>query len=283
MTANDKNKKRTDEAWLQLHGRLEEAGLLDSRKKASLFGKPAFRWVAVIAVICIISVFTIVPRISKEKPLPLITLFNPDRKNTLVTTLEDGSIVYLNNNTQLSYTEFFGDNTREVHLQGDAFFDIERNPDKPFVIETELARIEVLGTSFNIHSTDNSPFSLSVIEGEVKVTLKSNGHTSHIKAKQTAIVDKQTLRTIQTENENYLLAAYTSHIHFKNEPLKNIVKILNIHSNGSILELDPKLNDKSLTFTFSGEDMPTIAQLICTTLNLKYKETGNTIHISETK
>ena len=80
----------------------------------------------------------------------LLTLHNNEASTTLVTTLEDGSIVYLADNSQLSYPEHFQREKREVSLLGNALFDVSGNKERPFLIETEQARIEVLGTSFNI-------------------------------------------------------------------------------------------------------------------------------------
>jgi Fe2+-dicitrate sensor, membrane component len=278
MIINEKNKKKTDEAWLHLYNRLEKDGLLTNTKKISIFGNKAFRWAAAIAVICIISVFTVTQYISKESALPLLTLHNEDMQQTLVTTLDDGSIVYLNGAAQLSYPEYFDKKKREVYLQGDAFFDIQRNPDKPFIIETQLVQVEVLGTSFNLRSKDDSSFSLSVLQGEVKVTLKATGETKNIKAGETAISDKNNLLKMQT-TDNRLFSDYKRTIRFKDEPLKSIVKVLNLHSDSLQLEIDPMLEDKLLTFTFTGEDIPTSAQLICAALGLHYEETNNIIRI----
>ncbi|MDU1903339.1 MAG: FecR family protein [Dysgonomonas sp.] len=278
MIINEKNKKETDEAWLHLYNRLEEDGLLTNTKKTPIFGRKAFRWAAAIAVICILSVFTITRYISKESSLPLLTLQNSDMQQTLVTTLNDGSIVYLNGATRLSYPEYFDKAKREVYLQGDAFFDIQRNPEKPFIIETQLVQVEVLGTSFNLRSKDDSSFSLSVLQGEVRVTLKATGETKKIRAGETAISDKNSLLKMQTTNAG-LFSDYKKTIRFKDEPLRSIVKVLNLHSDSLQLEIEPALENKLLTFTFTGEDIPTSAQLICAALGLHYEETNNIIRI----
>ena len=99
--------------------------------------------------------------------------------------MEDGSIVYLADNSQLSYPEHFQREKREVSLLGNALFDVSGNKERPFLIETEQARIEVLGTSFNIKSSDKSAFELAVRRGLVKVTLKKNGEQTLVKAGQT--------------------------------------------------------------------------------------------------
>lgn len=66
--------------------------------------------------------------------------------------LTDGSVVWLNENSQLTFSNPNNRTERRVQLQGEAFFDVQRNPDKPFVIETGDAQVEVLGTSFNVRA-----------------------------------------------------------------------------------------------------------------------------------
>ena len=92
--------------------------------------------------------------------------------STLATTLEDGSVVLLAKETSLLYPKHFIADKREVSLQGNAFFDVAKKQGQPFWIDTEQAKIEVLGTAFSVQSDENAPFRLSVQRGIVKVTLK---------------------------------------------------------------------------------------------------------------
>lgn len=85
------------------------------------------------------------------------------RKMTV--TLPDGSTVKLNSGSRISYYQDFERDIRSVWLQGEAFFDVKRNPDKPFIIISGNIRTQVLGTSFNIKSFEK--------EGKVDVTVAS--------------------------------------------------------------------------------------------------------------
>ncbi|MCU0389421.1 MAG: FecR family protein [Chitinophagaceae bacterium] len=64
--------------------------------------------------------------------------------------LKDGTRVWLNADSKLTYKDFDNNATREVSLEGEAFFEIESNPDRPFIIKTEKARIKVTGTTLNV-------------------------------------------------------------------------------------------------------------------------------------
>jgi transmembrane sensor len=95
---------------------------------------------------------------------------HPTKKDQL--TLSDGTIVTLNSATTIKYPDHFGDSTREVYLEGEAFFDVSKDPLHPFIIHTDKMNIRVLGTSFNVKSYGNEPLGeASLINGSIEVTL----------------------------------------------------------------------------------------------------------------
>ena len=81
--------------------------------------------------------------------------------------LNDGLQVALNRETQLKYPEKFNGNLREVYLNGEAYFEVAKNPKKPFIIHAADACIMVIGTSFNINSNNNGNVELIVNSGVV--------------------------------------------------------------------------------------------------------------------
>lgn len=82
--------------------------------------------------------------------------------------LVDGSKIWLNADSKVQYPALFNGNTREVYLNGEAFFDIAKNPAKPFIIHLSNGTVRVLGTSFNIKAYDNEPVvETSVSTGKV--------------------------------------------------------------------------------------------------------------------
>lgn len=87
-------------------------------------------------------------------------------KSKQTVTLPDGSAVYLNEGAELSYINEFAGDTRALKLKGEAFFEVEKNPEKPFTIETQGGGVTVLGTSFNI-KTSTAETEVSVKSGKV--------------------------------------------------------------------------------------------------------------------
>lgn len=82
--------------------------------------------------------------------------------------LTDGSKIWLNADSKIKYPEVFAGNTREVHLNGEAFFEVAKNPSKPFIIHLANGTVRVLGTSFNVRAYDNEKVvETSVATGKV--------------------------------------------------------------------------------------------------------------------
>jgi ferric-dicitrate binding protein FerR (iron transport regulator) len=95
---------------------------------------------------------------------------HPTQKDQL--TLSDGTVVTLNSATTIKYPDHFGDSTREIYLEGEAYFDVSKDPLHPFIIHTDKMNIRVLGTSFNVKSYQSEPLGeASLINGSIEVTL----------------------------------------------------------------------------------------------------------------
>ena len=90
-------------------------------------------------------------------------------------TLPDGTNVWLNARSEMRYPAVFTGNKREITLDGEAYFEVTHNEDKPFVVQTNKCNVEVLGTKFNVEAySDSEDFCTSLIEGSVRVSDKGN-------------------------------------------------------------------------------------------------------------
>ncbi|MBF0577480.1 FecR family protein [Dysgonomonas sp. GY617] len=284
MTQIEKKKTHTDQAWDLLYNRLEQDGLLPDTEgnKRTFLRSATFKWVASIAVLLMSMAVASIVINNNLKEQQLLSLHNEKDEATLVTTLEDGSIVYLADQTSLHYPKHFEKKKREVFLEGNAFFDVKGNRERPFVIETDQIQVEVLGTAFNVKGKDVDNFSLSVDRGEVKVTLKKTGQSIHIKAGETGLLHSNQLETVATKDMNQF-QRYTKQIQFKDERLVDVVRVINKNADGVELEVAPGLEDRLLTVTFSNDSPYSMAQLICMALNLECVQQQDKIRISELK
>lgn len=279
MTEENIN-KIADTAWERLYSRLNEDGLLtentySEKKKLHLV---SVKWVAAIAVVCISIAVAFMIRNSDEEQHEMLTLNNDESGSVLISTLEDGSVVYLSSASTIQYPTHFEKDKREVFLHGDAYFDISKNKEKPFIIDTKHAVIEVLGTAFNVKSNGNRSFSLSVRHGKVKVTSKIDNRSVYVDRGETALFDTDNLYKIPTTNIEQF-TAYTKKIHFKDERLADIVRVINMNGDSVQLQVDPQIQDRLLTVSFSNDTPLSITELICLAMNLEYIQENNTILI----
>lgn len=87
--------------------------------------------------------------------------------------LPDGSVVWLNAGSKLTYEKEFGNSLREVNLIGEGYFDVVHNADKPFIIHTSFFDIKDLGTQFNVKCyPEDKTTETSLVEGSVEITVK---------------------------------------------------------------------------------------------------------------
>ncbi|MDR0795318.1 MAG: FecR family protein [Tannerella sp.] len=284
---NNTNQDNTiDIAWERIYKRFEQDDLLAQREissKRTIFYAHGFRWAASIAIlcICVVSVRLMYQQGKSTESKPLI-LFNEMNAPTLATAFEDGSIVYLSEQATIHYPGHFQEDKRMISLKGDAYFEINQQLGRPFVIDTEMAEIEVLGTFFHVKNGDNAPFTLSVRNGEVKVTLKKNNQMMLIKAGETATLASDILQL--TQNESHQFANCFNKVRFKDERLDNIVRIINLNtSSQSRIEVSPEQENRLLncTIDFSSDTPEEMAELIGMALNLTYSKHNDIIYITK--
>ena len=103
------------------------------------------------------------------------TLYIPAARNYTL-TLADGTLVTLNSQTQIRFPFSFPGSTREVYIDGEAFFDVAKNAAKPFIVHTPKTNVRVLGTRFNVNTYDPQKISTSLVEGSVNI--HTDGHAA---------------------------------------------------------------------------------------------------------
>lgn len=142
-------------------------------------------------------------------------------------TLSDGTKVCLNSNSRLSFPEKFKGNKREVMLDGEGFFEVSHNAERPFHVVTRNYDIKVLGTTFNVLAYDQSDiFETSLIEGSVRVDgINNSSQSAILKPNEKASAVNNKLMTSKLETEDDFLWRNGIYV-FKNESLTNVFKKL---------------------------------------------------------
>jgi ferric-dicitrate binding protein FerR (iron transport regulator) len=216
------------------------------------------------------------------KPTP--TLQVASNIKIIKDTLPDGSLIALNSNTTISYPKKFEKKERRIKLEGEAFFDIERNEEKPFIIEAGNAFVQVLGTKFNVKAYENSEIEVIVTEGLVKLyiidseTLDSS--SIFLKAGQKGRISIQENRPVYvSENIPDELAWMDYTLIFKDTDLKRALSLLEDHYNVKINVSNERIFNCRLTTTFTNNSIDDIIEVIVATFEFEYSEENNTYTI----
>ena len=162
----------SDEAILRKAEKILEARIEEEEDKLSFSFLNAWRkgwkYAASIAAVITVSGLAVWYMLSGQ-PEEQITA-STGAGETLALVLPDSSKVWLNENTILTYPEAFDGDKRELHLNGEAYFEVTKNKHRPFRVNSKNMSVQVLGTKFNFKSLDNGKTAeASLIEGEVKV------------------------------------------------------------------------------------------------------------------
>ena len=166
-------------------------------------------------------------------------------------TLSDGTKVWLNSGTTLRYPERFGEINRTVTVIGEAFFQVTKMPDKPFIVNSSNLKVEVLGTSFNFSAYgEDSYTSVTLVEGKVAVQDSLGKTLAKLRPGQMATKER-TLNTVEVkEVKTASFAAWTEgKIFFDDEPLDQIAYKLERWFNVEISFADPLLKSRRFTGT----------------------------------
>lgn len=129
----------------------------------------------------------------------LHTLKNVIADSVLQVHLVDGSTVWLNTDASLAYPESFTGSRREVHLEGNAFFEVARDSLHPFVVSTGLYEVEVLGTSFCINISDSEDLAETILlEGSIRLRKNDGKSLVDLRPGQQALYSKS-LQTVEVK------------------------------------------------------------------------------------
>ncbi|MEM9325099.1 MAG: FecR domain-containing protein [Bacteroidota bacterium] len=186
----------------------------------------------------------------------------------VTTALEDGTSISLNAGSRLE-VRTVSEKRREVYLQGEAYFEVTPDPQRPFVIQTEKVKVEVLGTSFNVSETDGTQTIVSVEEGRVR--LSRGDQELILSAGQTGAYDHLTtdLALLEMEDTGEYRFWKTKKLVFRGQTLSDVISTLNRTYEQSIILADAALGDCLLTVSFEDESLDNILEVIAITLGLE--------------
>ena len=190
-------------------------------------------------------------------------------------TLADGSSICLNSESQLTFPEQFNAGVREVHLVGEAFFEIARDSLHRFIVNSSDIRIEVLGTSFNVRNYENDQM-LSVTVSTGRVMVIAGDNTISLLPNEQLSVNKRSGEFGKQFVPAEKYAQWQSgKLYFNHTPVPEVVETLERHYNVNIrLEKDSRA---LISGEHDNKNLNAVLEAICFTTGLKYKKIDDII------
>jgi transmembrane sensor len=190
--------------------------------------------------------------------------------------LPDSTSVWLNSSSSITFPSYFSGDTREVEINGEVFFDVRTNPDKPFLVGLGKLHVRVLGTRFNVINYDQENRSEIVLQSG-KVELCS-GNIEHLRILsgmmpgELAIFNKtDNSIEIKSVNTEKYLSWINGMLIFKDDPMDEVVRKLNRWFNVEIEIADPSILEYVYTATFQDESVDQILELLTISAPIRYQ------------
>lgn len=181
------------------------------------------------------------------------------QKSTI--TLPDGSIVYLNSGSRISYQSNYNDSIRYIELQGQAFFDVFKDKTKPFIVRCRGLEVEALGTSFDVNSYNVKSIQVSLVTGKVKLQIPEMPEKASftLNPGEYSIVNNEYDITEKGNFDTYeVLAWKEGRLIFKDESLDEIIPKLELWYAVQIDNQTTRLSLKHFNSTFEKENLDNI-------------------------
>lgn len=274
------DEKKVERAEKQLMKRLKQEETKRNRTKRM---HSWMRYAAMIIGIFFISGLSYHIYQTQNSEEALVAVVARDQVKELM--LPDGTKVWLNKQSTLKYPREFSDKGRNVYMEGEAYFEVKRNTEKPFIVRSEAMQVRVLGTVFNFKSDKTNRSAVAtLIKGEIEV--KGNHDEGMIvlspgqKAELNAVSRRLVVKQVDTGIENW----HNNQFVFEKADIFTIARTLE-NSYGMRIILAPDMDSSK---TYSGtlmkkKGVEEMLNQIKNVIPVEYKIVGNSVFISPQK
>ncbi len=192
--------------------------------------------------------------------------------------LADGSLVYLNGDSEISFSKKFGDKNRRIALKGEAFFEVKRNEKIPFSITTHNTIVKVLGTSFNVYSDQSKLVRVSVVSGVVEFSVHKKKKPVRLRAREQGVYnpDMDAVKKEDIYNSN-VLAWKTGILHFDETPIMEVLSLLQKQYLQVLVFEEKQDSLPTLTTSFNNQSLETVLEELNLLLNVNFETRNDTI------
>lgn len=202
--------------------------------------------------------------------------------------LSDGTQVYLNADSRIRYPLSFSElNTREIELQGEAFFEVTHNESKPFIVHSGHLKTTVMGTSFNVTAYEKQPMSVALVTGRVSVTkIGKDEELVSLEPGQSAMLssDNSRISTVKFDLKK-ILSWKDGILYFNKASANEVVEKLESWYGVKIILGKSSARKWGYTGEFKNKSLKEVLMSMSFAMDFDYEIKGNTVLINnhETK
>ncbi|MBR9854330.1 MAG: FecR domain-containing protein [Algicola sp.] len=187
--------------------------------------------------------------------------------------LPDGSVVWLKAYSKLSYPENFSGDIREVELEGEALFEVEQNPNRPFVISCGNLKTTVLGTSFNIKGNQDD-IEVNVLTGKVALSVDRVNQNVILLPNEMGVFDKKSQSISKRQSAVEIIESVTVGtkytMKFEDTPMRLVANELEKKFNVNVNFKNNTIENCVITADFSGQTLNEIVHMIGQAMDVEF-------------
>lgn len=204
-----------------------------------------------------------------------------DRGEKAMVTLPDGSKVWINSESAISYDHTYNQDNRIVTLEGQAYFDVHKDAEKPFIVRTKKLDVQALGTRFDVKAfLDEHDVTVILHSGKVKVS--NDVQNFYLLPNEMLVFNTLSGNGIKQKvfAEDYS-AWKSGKIRFNNESIEDIAKTLSRIYNVKIVVASESLKSQRFTGTIGNNGLKNNLDIFSMTSTLDYRMDDSTIVLIE--
>jgi|GEM_PF-315033 transmembrane sensor len=207
------------------------------------------------------------------------TLITPEGVNYKI-TLDDGTEVWVNSSSKLTYPTKFSGSERVVSLIGEAFFVVARDTSKKFVVHCGGIRAEVFGTAFNIRNYSPDDMHVTLVSGKLSVTSEKSRQSVMLTPGKDASMNGEGLWNVtDVDTDNYSMW-HNGYLYFDNQTLSSVMRKIGEWYNVNVIVTDTSALDLHVRFMANRRDsLPNTLRLLNSLEKIKVTMNGNTIYV----
>lgn len=296
---SSKQLAKKEQNWNKLHQLMKEDAepMVIARKPARI--RSVVKWMAAASIIVLLVTLGINTDTGKNKPgvrNSNIVATKKGSKSSLV--LPDGSKVWINSDSKISYEDGFGKTHRTLSLTGEAYFDVVKDSERPFIIHTSELDVKVLGTAFNVRSyPDEKNTTTTLVRGSLQVKLSKHEQQVYVlKPDEKLIVNKEPLqpsklttgvpddivklKIIKTDSIPPEAQWTNNNLVFENKRLDEIAVILSRWYGVSVvINGSDKMKAEKYNGFYDNQSIQNVLEALKASAGFRYKIENNTVLI----